>query len=83
MRLEFTAGVNEPGYLPIHSETFTAAKEAWQFLADDFEAQEDLGLEDDGEVRQFASELRNHKGEGELKGPDGMVYFVLETLSYA
>jgi len=46
MRLEFTAGVNEPGYLPIHSETFTAAKEAWQFLADDFEAQEDLGLED-------------------------------------
>jgi hypothetical protein len=83
MRLEFTAGVNEPGYLPITQEEFPTAKEAWQFLADDFEAHEDLGLEDDGEVRQFAAELRAQKGEAELKGPDGLVYFVLEVLSYA
>ena len=79
MRLEFVAGMNEPGYLPITQEEFPTAKEAWQFIADDFEAH----YEDDEEVRQFLTELRAQTGEAELKGPDGLVYFVLEVLSYA
>ena len=86
MRLEFVAGMNEPGYLPITQEEFPTAKEAWQFIADDFEAHyEDFEAYyvDDEAVRQFLTVLRAQTGEAELKGPDGLVYFVLEVLSYA
>lgn len=63
----YVATINVPGYMPMDDEppTFETAREAWEYLAEEREREEDdaLDTESDAPYSETVTELRRHASD--------------------